>query len=287
MADEIVLPDTASDTPEVGADEVSGATPGSTENAEAPENEGLLAEAPQDDDVEVDIDGEKYKIPQKLKDAFMRTSDYSKKTAEVAEQRRAFEAERQSFQKNMQLQQQSFQDSAQLYALDEQIKQFKNLDWEALIDQDPVQAMKLQHQQQSLLQMRNQTASNMYQAQQAMALEQQHNYAKQLEVGREQLTREIKGWSPEMASNLAGYGTESGFTKDEIGSIVDPRQVKILHKAYLYDQLMKKATPTPAKVEVKPIQKVASNSGSATKNPDNMSTEEWLKWRASDLRKKK
>ena len=40
-----------------------------------------------DDLFELDIDGEKYQVPAKLKEAFMRTDDYTRKTQELGTHR--------------------------------------------------------------------------------------------------------------------------------------------------------------------------------------------------------
>ena len=45
---------------------------------------------------EVEIDGKTYKLPPELKDGFLRQADYTRKTQELAEQRRRMEAEREA-----------------------------------------------------------------------------------------------------------------------------------------------------------------------------------------------
>src|SRR6185369_7772790 len=49
------------------------------------------AEAPAEDLFELDFGGEKYQLPAKLKESFMLQKDYTQKTQEIAEQRRAYE----------------------------------------------------------------------------------------------------------------------------------------------------------------------------------------------------
>jgi hypothetical protein len=57
-------------------------------------------ETSDDDSEEVDYEGEKYKLPKKLKDALLRQQDYTQKTQQVAEQRRAIEAQAQQVQQH-------------------------------------------------------------------------------------------------------------------------------------------------------------------------------------------
>src|SRR5688572_14468037 len=63
-------------------------------NLEAPV-EGAEPEAPAepvDELDEIEFDGERYKIPKKLKNGFLMQSDYTRKTQEVAEERKAIAA---------------------------------------------------------------------------------------------------------------------------------------------------------------------------------------------------
>ena len=113
----------------------------------------------------------------------------------------------------------------------------------------------------------------------------QQEIARRIEQGREVLAKEIPGWSPETAKSIAEYGISTfGFSTDEMAQVVDPRHVKVLHKAYLYDQLMQKAQAKPKpETETQPTRKVSAGQAS-TKDPDKMTTEEWVKWRQKQIR---
>jgi hypothetical protein len=75
-----------------------------------------------DDSVEVEYEGEKVKVPAKVKDALLRQADYTRKTQEVAETRKAIEAERQAMQFQMQFSQVSFAKQAELQNIDSQAR---------------------------------------------------------------------------------------------------------------------------------------------------------------------
>ncbi len=248
------------------------------------ETEETETEPPVEDTEEVDYGGKKYVLPKELKDALLRNEDYTRKTQEVAANRKAFEQERETFQRQVQIQQQTLKDHAALMALDEQVKQFDQIDWQKLIDTDPIEAMKLDRQYRSLTDMRQQTATRITEAEK-QALEMQRTHAaKLIEQGQQILAKEIKGWSPDLAKSLASYGTTLGFTEQEMGSVLDPRVVKLLHKAHMYDQLAKeKSTPAP-KEKVQPAIQVKAKAKAAT-SPDDMSMEQWIKWRNSQKRK--
>ena len=102
-----------------------------------------------DDDEEIDYEGEKYRVPPKLKDAFLRMADYTQKTQEVAETRKAIEGERAAFEQERNLAAQSYQRQqanlqayASLSALDGKLEQFGSVNWQQWSDQDPVEAQK-------------------------------------------------------------------------------------------------------------------------------------------------
>lgn len=75
-----------------------------------------------DDSVEVEYEGEKLKVPAKVKDALLRQADYTRKTQEVAETRKAIQAERQAMQFQMQFSQVSFAKQAELQNIDSQAR---------------------------------------------------------------------------------------------------------------------------------------------------------------------
>lgn len=237
-----------------------------------------------DDSEEIDYEGEKYKVPKALKEAFLRQQDYTRKTQEVAEARKAFEHEQAQEKEYIQRQRQHIQDYAQIHALDMQLQQFKDVNWQQVIDADPVEAMKLDRQYRSLQEMRGGIATRIHQVEAQEAFEKQRSFAKQIEEGQMTLKREIPNWSDTTKQAIADYAISTGFKPEEVAQIIDPRHVKVLHKAYLYDQMMKKAATTP-KAEVKPVSKVSSSRDGSTKDPDKMSPDEWLKWRNQQLRK--
>jgi hypothetical protein len=238
-----------------------------------------------DDSEEVEYEGEKYKVPKVLKDALLRQADYTKKTQSLAEQRKQFESQQAQFKQQSEIQQKYIRDYAEVVAIDKQLEQYKGLDWQSLIDSDPVQAMKIDKQFQMLREQREQAAGRIYQNQQQTALEQQQAIAKRIQEGQQLLEREIKGWSPDLAKTLRSHGTEYGFSDEEMGGIDDPRMVKVLHEAYLYRQLQKKQTTKPIQQPVKPVTKVTASKSGGQKDPDKMSVEEWTKWRESQLKR--
>ena len=226
------------------------------EPATEPEEGAEPEEAESEEElVDLDLDGEIYQMPKKVAEGFLRQQDYTRKTQEVAaerqtlqEQRQSIENERQAFTPQVQAQQQLFQAHANIAAIDAQIAQYNNLDWQQLIDQDPVQAMKLERSLNVLKENRNQAVQGVIQQQQEFSFKQQQEFAQQAEQARTELMKRIPNFNQETAKALREYGTKQGYTENELANLIDPRLVETLHKAYLYDQLQAGKPETLKKV---------------------------------------
>ena len=95
---------------------------------------------------EVELDGEVHSLPAALKGAFLRQADYTRKTQELAEHRRALEAERRALGDHARAQAGVSRERLQLASLDDQIEEFQGVDWDERlcvpqfllrVDQDP------------------------------------------------------------------------------------------------------------------------------------------------------
>lgn len=235
---------------------------------------------------EVEFEGQKYEVPRELKEALLRQSDYTRKTQEVADQRKALEQHQQQFQQAVELQNQNIQGYAQLAALQTQLDQYKDVDWTAYNQSEPQEAQQAFFQY-TQLKDATQTLGQQLQQQETQALHQQRDaYTQRLEQGKAELARDIKGWNDELAGKIVDHGKTYGLTDSELSNVVDPRMVKILHDAYLYRQSLQKATK-PKEAQAQPVGKVKSGQVKSTVNPDKLSTKEWMKWRQKQLAAKR
>lgn len=273
-------------------EEVETETP-ETENVqpegelETPEIDSEEEDSEESELSDVEYEGKQYKLPKELRDALLRQSDYTRKTQEVSEQRRQLETVHQQFQESVKAQQANLQAYAQLTALDQQLGQYEKVDFQQWSDTDPIEAQKAYMTFNQLRSMRDNLAQNITAREQQAAFHKQQELAKQLEEGQRVLQREIKGWSPEYANELFTYAASQGYPEAELRQVYSPLHVKTLHKAYLYDKLMAKSSKQPKDtVEVKPTTKVGKGSTGASKNPDQMTTEEWMKWRNSQVKRR-
>lgn len=230
-------------------------------------------EAPEvDDSEEIDHEGEKYKLPKKLADEWkngrLRQQDYTVKTQDLAKQKTEFETAQQEFVARQQFQQQHIQAVAKVMAIDERLEQFSKLDWNALTDADPVQALKLDRQMRELQQQRAQQIEGLQQSQAKLTFEQQQATARRQQEARVELAKEIPGFgTAEVQKQLLEVGKAAGYKQEELANVQDPRAVKLLHKAYLYDQLIAKAkAPATTSANITPITRVTGASAATQKS---------------------
>ena len=258
------------------------------ETTEATTDEPELMTPVESDDEEIELGGEKYKVPKKLRDAFMLKADHTVKTQAMAEQRRALEAEQQQFVARQEFQQRHIQAVAKVISIDERLAQFQQLDWNAITDADPVQALKLDRQMRELQQQRAQTVETVEREQARAANETQQATARNLQDARTQLARDIKGYgTPEVLKALTETGKSAGYKPEELAQVNDPRAIKLLHKAYLYDKLVAERKAPEAKSEATPITRITGGSATNSKSigDSSLSDAEYARLRREYIRK--
>lgn len=192
--------------------------------------------------------------------------DYTQKTQQVAEQRKELEALQEQlngatkqFQEQQQLNNVLIEDVAKITALDQQLAQYQNVDWQQLSDSDFVEAQKIFFQYNQLQQQRTDAVSRFESKRQEALTKQQQLVADQVRKGKEQLAKEIPNWSQQTTQEVISTGKEYGFTDAELNSIIDPRHVKVLHDAMQWRKLKSKDSVTKKKVaSAKPVVKPGS-----------------------------
>jgi hypothetical protein len=242
-------------------------------------------QAPADEE-EVDYEGEKFVVPKKLKDALLRQSDYTRKTQEVAAQRQAIEQERAEFQQKAQFHQEYLEELTQARAIAQQIEQFKAINWDALDEQDPAQARRLERQYRNLQEQQSDLSRRVAEKGQQKSMQEQQQAAKQLQEGAEVLRREIRDWSPEKATVLTDYAVSYGFPKEQIAKVSNPLFVKLLNDSHTLAQLRKQAVTKPKpEAQEAPVTRITASKAVANKDPDKMSMSEWTKWREAQIKR--
>ncbi len=226
---------------------------------------------------ELELDGETHVLPAALKGAFLRQADYTRKTQELSEHRRALEAERRAMAEHRDAMQGELGDRAVLAALDRSLDEYEGVDWDALAQTEPEQAQALWTRFQETLAAREQLAYAVAHHDERARLQAAREVAEAMaETGR-QLSREIDGWSPEVAARLVEYAAAFGVTREELAQTADPRLWKLLHRAFQAEMAGRDAARAQA-VEVRPAVTVAGR-GEAAGVRDALSTREWMRRR--------
>jgi hypothetical protein len=209
--------------------------------------------------ITIEVDGETVTVNRdELKASYMRQKDYTRKTQELAEQRKAFEAEYQQIASERQ------QYAQLLGALEQQLQQTAGAepDWDTLRATDPIEYSLQWTEWQRGQQKRQLIAAEQQRMQQLAQVEQQKAMAQTLERERQALLAVVPEWKDSERAKtekqmVIEQGKKLGFSDDELAQAFDHRAIVALRKAALYDQLMSKkqtveqSKPAPQKV-VKP-----------------------------------
>ena len=222
----------------------------------------------------IEVDGEERTI-EELRSGFLRQKDYTRKTQELAENRKVQEQEYQEMQRER-------AEYAQLLpAMAERINQAaeQEPDWDTLYDADPVMAAKAERQwrkQQegrvAQLQAVQAEQQRMHQIAQTKQQQMQQSY---LEQQRHVLPDIIPEWRDNKvaateATQIRDFLINEGFTEQDVSGMSNATLVKLARKAMLYDRGETRANEVKAKPK-KPRTKTLK-SGSRASQPKRVST---------------
>lgn len=195
------------------------------EDAQEPEAEAKEAD---EDTEEVEFDGEKYALPKKLKEAFLRQQDYTVKTQEAAAVRKAAEDKAQFLEAREQLMAAVHEETAELRSLQKQHEQYEALNWEQLYNADPGQALRLRDQRDDIARKIEATKVALNTKAQTSEQMRSMHLAKQIELGRAELIRRVGAITDTDRQGVAQQAAAMGFTEEELGRITDPRLMHAL-----------------------------------------------------------
>lgn len=220
------------------------------------------------DDTEIEYDGEKYRVPKKLKDAFLRQSDYTQKTQAIAETRKELEA---TLERVQTASREETNALAQVAVIDSQLAQYDNIDWAAWHAQNPNDALAHRMQFMELKDARAAAVDGYTKAQNEARSIAQRETARRLDEGRKVLAEKIPEWGPDKARALRDFAiNDYGFAPEVIDSIDDPLALIVLHDA-MEGRKIRQQAEKKAKLEkqqaVKPVPTLKGNSGRPAFNP--------------------
>jgi hypothetical protein len=247
----------------------------------------------QEETDEIEVDGEKFALPktaaEKLKAERLMHADYTRKTQEIAEERKALATQREQRQQE---DASDFAERSRAHQIAETLKQYEQVDWQAAWDQDPIAAGKAQAQIQAMQSEHARLHGSIAQRQQHRAMNEQQEIAKQVQEAEAYVAREIPGWTEKRGEELKQFAASQGFELNQDAArmlIKNPALFKIMHKAALFDQMEKKQTakPAPAAPPAKPITRIGSKAPTGQVDPNKLNADQWREWREQDLANKR
>jgi len=271
---------------------------GGTEQELTTETEQLEGDAEVEEELDdLEHEGKQYRIPKALKGGFMMQADYTRKTQELAEARRGFDGERETFSKDMEARRQSEKDIGRIAVMDELLTQYQSVNWQELRMTNPEQAQSAFQDYSLLRDQRDKLAVKVDADVKKRSQEAQQEFATRYEKTNTTLARDIKGWSDKLASDLRNFAIANGASQQDILTLaVNASMVKLLHKAWLGDQLVAKqaAAAKAARAaanepeEAQPLTQVRRRpSGNAKAGlHDGLSSDEWLRRRNAQVKRK-
>lgn len=282
----VVVDTSASAAPEV---EVN-ASP-ETEVAETPEaEEGTEGEQPEvtpraEDLEEIEFEGEKIKVPKKIKEGLLRQADYTRKTQETAELRKSLESRLESAGT---VHKDYVNALADVKACDAQLKRYENVDWATLEATDPAAASSHWRNFSQLKDARTTAEKTANEKQHALAMESDRARGTRLQEVVGTLKEILPEWAPdnEFEQKLAKFGTAHGLSKQDIAeaTLRNPAFLKIVNLARIGAEYQTKEANTKriaAAQAVRPAAEIGSRSSTTTKDPEKMSQAQYVKWRAA------
>ena len=220
----------------------------------APEEELQDSDGEQSDETEAEeeedkppiftvrVDGKNVEVTlAELQKGYSREADYTRKTQQVSEERRAFQAEADLVRTERQ------QYSQLLGSLQAQLQQnaAPQLDMDRLYHEDPIEWVKQKELARDSEKVHAAIQSEQQRLSHIQAQEQYQSMQAHLAQQQDAMLKAIPEWvNPDKAKAektlLIEWGQKLGFSSDELKNIFDHRAVVALRKAALYDQMMTK-----------------------------------------------
>lgn len=281
----------ALETPASGEQE-----PENTElETETGDGQQLEGEEGQDEEDELEFGFKKYRVPKSLKTGVEALrADATTKQQSAAAERKALEAERASLSQQAEATEAELDARAGLRDIAAKLKAFENWDYaeyEAAMGVNPIEAQKAWNYKTHLLNQHAELKDKLGKAAHERTEKAQSDLTKRVQETLAEAPKIIPGFKPEVIGKLVDDFAigELGIPEIAIKQNWSPKLLKLIHLAKLGSDLSKKAaarpaadpTPAPALTTVRP-----TNPPPPAGLSDRLSTDEWVRRRNEQLRKK-
>ena len=205
----------------------------------------------------VKVDGSESEVPfgEVLK-SYQLSKHVNSESQELANQRKAFEAERET--KSKELTQRLTEAQALTQAMEQGLlAEYNGIDWTTLRNTDPAEfaARKQEYNErwQQIQQAKYHAVAQAQKLQQESQQKSEEELRKHISAEGERLLSVIPEWKDESKRNsdqaeIKSYLKSMGFNDQDMSAIVDHRQVRIIRNAMLYEKSTKQASLAQKKV---------------------------------------
>jgi hypothetical protein len=244
--------------------------------------------------IEVDYDGNRYKVPKALEKAIMQERDYTQSKQSLAEERRSFEenlrVERETFQREAQVQEALIEDVTADRAIQGRLDYLRSVNTDTLT---PEQAQQYWNEFNMLRASKEDVSGRIKSRKAELAAERERSDANTLRQAIAALEKpdENLGWSGKYdeptRARLTKVAKTLGVTDQQIAAIRDPITIKALNLASIGLEVLNKQRTAlkTVKPEAKPLPTVSGTRARGSVDPDKMSTEQWMKYERSRVAK--
>ena len=225
---------------------------------------------------EQQVEAQKYSLPfgengelievdqAELQNYVLRQQDYTKKTQEVAEQRKQIDEERNSLRAIQQLANQ-LQDEYDNLKKVEEVEQSSEY-WEQLKIENPMQYLVERQELQERSSEREAAQQKVFAMQQQLAEQGKLEHQKKLYSEAQKLEELIPEWRDQATAEkeeLMQFGRSQSYSDEELNAVTDSRAINMLYKAYKWDQLQSKKTNLKQKALATPASSTAVRNANA------------------------
>jgi len=286
MADEQTLAEMVSETPAVpektvetsaaqdADDQATAVDAAETEGADEGEagegdESGQVAE-PEVELEEVDLDGEKLKLPKKVAERLWAKETAEARMAEAEEARKAIEMERVEMQALAKRTEDDLRLDAQLTNLEDLISQYKQVDWLRLARENGDEATALKFQYEAIKEQHAELLQTKNTRREAQLTEIRASTDARIREADDWASTNIPGWNQGKDRELLDFAkAQFGYTDVQLAQKIDKSLVQLLHFARIGHQVHAKANTQPAP-ETKPapplrtVKSAKSTTGAAS-----------------------
>ena len=197
----------------------------------------------------VKVDGKEIEVTlDELQKGYSRTQDYTRKTQQIAETRKAVEAEVVAIRAERE------QYAQLLGALQQQLETAgeQPVDWERLYAEDPIEWVRQRELSRDKQEKQAAIQSEQQRLSQLSAQQRAEEMKTILAQQQEELIKAVPEWKDSKKAKaekalLIEFGQKIGYSEEELKNVFDHRAVVTLRKAALYDQMVSK------RKDIKPV----------------------------------